>query len=166
MSKYGARPGAFGLGGWLTIVAVGAAGYGGWWLYKRSQGAGHATLSCSLRPDTETPASSQADCFATFHKEPPGGELTDVRVELSGRTLSEPGSYDWGYLAPLDQREGKIPPGSGPPLGRELRWRMPIHLVNSLTPEIGDFVVKVKLYWAGKLEDTALFNTKSVYQPK
>ena len=162
MAKYGKNPGSFGIVGWLVLAALAGAGYGGWKLYqKKMLGDGNAKLECSLRIET-----TQADCYATFLQKPPG-ELSDVRVELDGKTLKEPKSYDWAFLAPQDAREGdRLSAGDAPPLGRQLRWRMPLELVDQLTPDIGDFVVHAKLFWAGRQQDMARFSTKVVFAPK
>jgi hypothetical protein len=127
----------------------------------RDRRDGDAKLDCSLRIET-----SQADCYATFLRYP-AGDTTDIRVELDGQTLAEPARFEWAELAPMDSREGPAPkPTEPPPLGRQLRWRMPLKLVNELTPSIGDFIVHARLFWAGRPQDLARFSTKVVYNPK
>ncbi len=158
-----ARAGRLRWVGWVVALAIAGAGYGGYRLYRRQvYGDGRAKLECSLRLET-----SQADCYATFLTTPPSGEVTDVRVELDGATLAEPGRFDWAFLAPLDKRDGpELSATEAPPLGRELRWRMPITLVKELTAQTGDFIVHAKLFWAGRQQDMARFSTKVVYDPR
>jgi len=160
MARYGKRPGSLGLAGWLTLAVLIGGGYGGYRLYRaRVLGAQDATLSCSLRI-----AESQADCEATFHRYPASGDPTDVLLRLSGPTLVEEVAVDWAFLAPLDKREGPAPNASEPPpLERPLRWRVPVALVPRLQPGVGDFIVRAKLFWAGRQQDLARFNTKVVY---
>ncbi|HZS42395.1 MAG TPA: hypothetical protein VFF06_36445 [Polyangia bacterium] len=148
--------------GWVVVLAIAGGGFGAWKLYQRKVlGDGRARLECSLRLET-----SQADCYATFLSYPPG-DTTDVRVELDGKTLSQPAAFDWAFLAPLDAREGPaLTAGEPPPLGRQLRWRMPMSLVAELTPDVGDFIVHAKLFWAGRQQDLARFSTKVFYAPK
>lgn len=162
MGGYDKNPGSFGAATWIGVLVVAAAGFGGWKLYqRRALGDGNAKLECSLRIDT-----LQADCYATFLKLP-AGDPTDVRIEFDGQTLAEPAQFDWAYLAPLDSREGPAPKADEPPpLGRQLRWRMPLKLVQELTPSIGDFIVHAKLFWAGRPQDMARFSTKVVFAPK
>lgn len=162
MANYDKNPGRLGAAPLIVLLLVAGAGFGGWKLYQRhALGDGNAKLECSLRIET-----SQADCYATFLHYP-AGDTTDVRVELDGQTLAEPGRFDWAYLAPQDMREGPaLQPSEPPPLGRQLRWRMPLKLVTELTPAIGDFVVHARLFWAGRAQDLARFSTKVSYAPK
>lgn len=154
---------------WLVAAAVLAgAGYGGYRLWvKQVHGAQQATMTCSYRFDLQEPTAGQADCETTFHQYPGTGDPTDVQVTLTGPTLVQPVTYDWPFLAPQDKREGPaLSPADPPPLGRKLRWRMPIPLVASLKPGVGDFIIRAQLSWAGKKQDLARLNTKVQYAPK
>jgi hypothetical protein len=154
---------------WLVaLVVLGGGGWGGYRLWmSRVHGAQQATMTCSYRFDLQDPAAGMADCEATFHTYPKSGDPTDVQVTLTGPTLVQPMTYDWPYLAPQDKREGPaLSPNDPPPLGRALRWRMPIPLVRSLRPGIGDFIVRAQLTWAGAKQDLARLNTKVQYAPQ
>src|SRR5437867_5843472 len=112
------------------LAVLGGLGYGGWYLYQvKVIGERNASLTCSFRIDTK-----EADCYATFHRYPPQGDPRDVAVRLTGQTLLDRELvYDWNYLAPQDRRQGpQLSAWDPPPLGRELRWRMPLRLVGRL----------------------------------
>lgn len=123
-------------------------------------GGDHATIQCSLRIE-QAVGDHGADCSVTFNKAP-RGELTNVRLELSGPTV-EGGkvAYDWAELVKLDGHTTTAE--APPPLATPLRWRVALPLVRTLQPHVGDFIVHARLYWAGKERDMARLNTKAVY---
>lgn len=148
---------------WLLIaLVVGGAGFGGYKLYQRAKSKKLAVLStCSLLTSVSG-GPRKAECALTFQQPPPADLSTAFAVEVSGKTLVAPASLDWeGFRARI--RFVRPEPGQPPPVGKPLRFTVPIQLVHQLTPGLGDFLVTVRVLWAGKEIDSAVFNTKGVY---
>jgi hypothetical protein len=137
--------------GFFALLAV--LIYGGWTVYRVTQiGARDAVFEGF---STET-------VFLKFERYPKG-DRRDVKVRISGFTLENDVELDWAYIAGHSPQRPAV--DQDPPLGQviEVYLKLPIKK-RVLDPEMRDFLLRARLFWAGKKQDLIKTNLRDGYR--